>query len=167
MQLQKDDKTKEKLMKLPVFVYDACKIVVSLDSDFLDDGEDFMLDMDEETFERTFDYCIALLQSSRDSNEWIHIPWILDFMAFHHKKWKPIFCVLGDFYCGLAYFTMDIFPRFDVFYRRSRDGTFMFLVETLWVIPLDPSASIKEISTFVKKSIFVPPYTIFLKDFGL
>ena len=69
MTLQKDEKEKEKLIKLPTFVYDACKIVVSLDSDFLDDGEDFMLDMDEATFERTFDYCIGLLQSSRDSNE--------------------------------------------------------------------------------------------------
>ncbi len=68
MKLDKDESEKQKLTKLPTFVFDACKVVVSLDVDFIADGEDFMLDMDEETFETTFDYCIALLQSSRDHN---------------------------------------------------------------------------------------------------
>ena len=38
-------------------------------STFITDEEDFMIDMDEDKFENTFGYCLALLQSKHDQEK--------------------------------------------------------------------------------------------------
>ena len=46
-------------------MFEACPVVVALDVSFIDE-EELDVDMDDETFEDTWEYCLALLQTHKD-----------------------------------------------------------------------------------------------------